>query len=224
MGEVKKFPAWSFSSLQTFEQCPTKWQAKYVTKTYKEPPQAHLEHGVRVHKALEDRVKDGAPLPPDCVEYEPYIESFLKFPAKQILTEYQVGLTENLTPTGFFAKDVWWRGVVDIALVGEGKAFVGDYKTGKRKPDFTQLNLFSAAMFAHFPELESIKQTFIWLKFKQHDSEQMDRSGTAAFWQKMLPRVERMQYAYENDHYFEKPSGLCGWCWHKGCKFCPNKG
>ncbi len=221
---MKKFPAWSFSSLQTFEQCPTKWKAKYVTKTYKEPPQAHLEHGVRVHKALEDRLKDGTTLPEDCRNYEGYILAFNKFPSKQVLTEYQIGLTEGLQPTGFFAPDVWYRGVVDVGLVGDNSAVIVDWKTGKRKPDFTQLNLFSAAMFVAFPEVQSIKQTFVWLKTHQTDSETMTRDGVEVFWRKMLPRIERMKYAYENDHYFEKPSGLCGYCWHHECQFCKTKG
>ncbi len=217
---TKKMPAWSFSALGTFETCPMQYKSKYIDKTYVEPPQDHLIHGIRVHKAMEDRVKDGTPLPEDLADHERWVKAFEAFPAKQVLTEYQIGLTEGFEPAEFFGKNVWWRGVVDVALVNGDKAWVGDYKTGKIKPDFTQLNLFASAMFYHFPELQSIKQTYIWLKFGKHDSAVMHRSGVQAFWQQMLPRVQRLQYAVENDHWFEKPSGLCkNYCYHPTCQY-----
>ena len=44
-----------------------------------------------------------------------------------------MGITRDLRPCGFGARDVWWRGIVDLAIIDKerGKAFVVDYKTGK---------------------------------------------------------------------------------------------
>ncbi len=236
MEKVKKLPAWSFSSLSTFEQCPIKWKARYVDKTYKEPPQPHLEHGVRCHKDLEDRIKDGKPLPDDLKNIEPYLVALERLPVKTTLVEHQLGLTEGRTPTGFFAKDTWYRGVVDAAFVCEDSAVVLDHKMGKRKRDFTQLELFAHALMVHRPEVKRVKMIFGWWKYlnetgkpkenpelKVFDTQDTTAEQSPVFWQKMLPRIERMSYAYNNDHYFEKPGPLCGWCYHSACKHCPNK-
>jgi hypothetical protein len=47
------------------------------------------------------------------------------------LCEYKMGLTENLEPCDFFAKDVWFRGAADLIILDEEAetAWVIDYKT-----------------------------------------------------------------------------------------------
>lgn len=209
---------WSFSALQTFEQCPRKYKAKYVLKNYNEPQQDHQQWGIDVHKDLEDRVRENKPLPERTRQYEPVVQSLAKFGAETVLCEQKMGLTENLTPVDFFAPEVWWRGVIDLALIKGDKAVIVDYKTGKRKDDFTQLRLFSAAMFARHPHLRKQKMTYLWLKTGEHSSEEMTNTDTPAVWQTILPRVDRLEKAIQTDTFYERPGPLCGWCWEHTCK------
>ena len=218
-----KLPPWSFSSLQTFEQCPKKWEARYILKSYKEPVQPHQQWGTDVHKDLELRIKDGTPLPERTAAYESIVQSLLKFPATERLAEWQIGLDDNLKPCGFFDKNVWWRGVVDVCLVGGNVAVSGDFKTGKRKPDFTQLDIFGVAVFSHRPQLEKQLLSYYWLKTKQKDSKVMSREDIPKVWRKIIPRVEAMEKACETETFHERPGPLCGWCYLSSCRYCPNK-
>ncbi len=215
----KKPFTWSFSSLNTYETCPQMFKSKYIDKTYVEPPQEHLIHGTTTHAHLEARMRDKTPLPEGYEHHEKWCVTLEKLPQKILLVEHKMGLTRDLQPTGFFSPDTWWRGVIDLAIIEDKKALICDWKTSKKaKPDFTQLNLFSAAVFTEHPEVETIKQMFIWLKLDKHSSEDFTRSGVQAFWQKMLPRVQRMEHSVINDAFFERPSGLCrGWCYHPTC-------
>ena len=212
---------WSFSSLGTFETCPLQYKSKYIEKSYIEPPQEHLIHGTTTHAHLENRMRDGTPLPHDYAEHEKWCERLERLPRTTLLVEEKMGLTKGLQPTGFDSEDTWWRGVIDLAILDNNRAVICDWKTSKKaKPDFTQLNLFAAAVFAKYPEIETVKQMFIWLRLNKHSSEDFSRSGVAAFWTAMIPRVNRLESAIETDNFFAKPSGLCsGWCYHPTCVY-----
>lgn len=60
------------------------------------------------------------------------IEAFeIKTPIKRILTELRIGVDRNYQPTGFFSKDVFIRGVIDLVLMLDSlDALIIDHKTG----------------------------------------------------------------------------------------------
>lgn len=54
-----------------------------------------------------------------------------KHKVKRYVRELKAGLTRAYEPTGFFAKDVFWRGVIDMGIQLESKdLIVIDHKTG----------------------------------------------------------------------------------------------
>jgi len=87
-----------------------------------------------------------------------------------------------------------------------------DWKTGKRRPDFDQLEMFAVQVFKHYPQVERIKTTFVWLKEMKMDSETFTREQEPAIWQKILGKITRIEGALEHDNWPAKPSGLCNWC------------
>ncbi len=218
--------AWSYSSLTGFETCPYRHYRTKVLKDVSDPPGEAAMWGQRVHKALELRVGSGTPLPESLVNYEPYAAKFASAPG-QVLVEHQITLNKSLRPTTWFGKDAWCRGVIDVAVVKDGKAVVADYKTGKRKPDNDQLNLFAALGFIQFPEVQRIDTMFIWLKDKKVDTTSFTRANVLDIWSSFLPRVKRMEKAYTGgeDAHQKKPSGLCrSWCPVKDCEYNGAKG
>ena len=54
-------PAWSFSSIKTFEQCPKKYYHLKVAKDFKEQETEAMHYGTRFHEAAEFYIKDGTP-------------------------------------------------------------------------------------------------------------------------------------------------------------------
>lgn len=203
---------WSYSMLTSWETCPRRHYLTRISKVVSEPQTEATTHGNAVHKALEVSVRDNTPLGPKYRQYEPLVETIRQAPgAKQ--AEFKFALTRNFTPTGYWDRDAWVRGVLDLQVLRPTSVTVLDYKTGKPKPDADQLKLFAAAAFSLHPFAKTVKTGYAWLAYNKLDTETFERGDEAAIWQEFLPRVRRMETATaENDHP-PKPSGLCGkWC------------
>lgn len=203
---------WSYSSLQAYETCPRRFQLTRLTKQVVEPQTEVLIHGNEVHKALEKHLNGEAYLPEKYASYLPLVERIKQQPGKR-LVEYKFGVTEGFKATSFFAKDVWYRGVIDVGVVGNKTAFAGDWKTGKPKTDGDQMKLFAAAMFAAFPYIERVKTAYIWLAHNKMDAKEIHRDDLSGIWQEFTPRIIRLVKAKEADKFPPNPSGLCrSWC------------
>jgi len=205
-------PAWSYSSLTAYETCPKRYYLTRVSKEATEPQTEATIWGNAVHKALELRIKDKAPLPKGMEGYEPFCARIEKSKG-QVFTETRFALTRNLTPTGWMAKDCWVRGIVDVGIDAGAKAAALDWKTGKPKEDSAQLMLFAAFLMHSRPYIESVSTGFIWLKEGKLTKNVYTREQLPEIWQEFMPRVQRLEYAYERSKWEAKPSGLCkSWC------------
>ena len=58
-----KIPAWSYSSITLFDQCPKKYYHLRVAKDIKEPESDAMMYGKDVHLAAENFMRDGTPVP-----------------------------------------------------------------------------------------------------------------------------------------------------------------
>jgi len=209
---MKRF-AWSYSALNAFETCPHQFFRVRVKKDIREKESAALSEGNRQHKAFERRMRDKTPLPSDMKRWEPLCKKVERTPHDEMLVEGKIALTAELKPTTFFARDVWVRAVLDLALRNGKTARIIDYKTGKRKVDNEQLKLFAAVAFAAFKGVEKVRTSFWWLPAAKADNEVFTAEQAPLIWQEFEPRVERMQRAHEEDNWPKRPSGLCrGWC------------
>ena len=218
--ELKK--PWSYSALTAFETCPKRFYLTRVSRQVQEPQTEATIWGNKVHKALELYAKGEQPLPKDLKRYAKYVDKILSYEGKRVI-EKRVALDKNLRPTTWMAKNVWVRGVIDIGVVGSEKAYLLDWKTGKRKPDSDQLKLFAALAFASFPWIEKVTTGFIWLKEGEFDKEVFTRDQLTEIWGEFHPRLSRLAHAYDADKWTPKPSGLCrNWCpvGQKLCEFC----
>jgi hypothetical protein len=193
-----------------------------MTKVVQEPQSAAMLYGNRVHKALELAVKGDARLPKEFEHYQNIVTRIQNAPGRKF-TEHKFGITSSFKPTTFFAKDVWFRGVIDLNILGQKKAITLDYKTGKPKTDGDQLKLFAVTTFAHHPYLEAVKTGYLWLANDKLDKDEFTREDVPVIWQEFIPRVRRMELALEEDKWPPRPSGLCReWCpvGRKHCEFC----
>lgn len=213
---------WSYSSLNAFENCPRRYFLTRIAKLVSEPQTEATLWGNRVHKALELAVKDGTPLPEGLTSYGPIVQRIQNAPLKKV-TEQKFGLTSSFQPTTFFAKDVWFRGVIDLTLTGTKKVAVLDYKTGKPKEDGDQLKLFAASAFAQYPWASEVKTSYLWLAHNKTSDKTFYPEDVPGIWQEFTPRVHRMVIAQDEKKFPPNPSGLCRkWCpvGKKLCDFC----
>lgn len=205
---MKKPVAWSHSALNAFETCPLRYYKTRVSKEIVEPQTEVLRYGNGVHKAFELRLKNGTALPEYLQSHEPLVASLLQKKGERLI-EKQWAIDKSFRPVGWFDKSVWCRGVVDVGIASRDKAIILDWKTGKRKPDNDQLKLFAGLTFAHYPSIKTVHTGFVWLAAGKIDSEEFTRAQSGDIWSTFLPRVKRLEIAYEENKWQPKPSGLC---------------
>jgi hypothetical protein len=202
---------WSYSSLDLFKQCPQKYYRLRVLKDVKDPPAEHLNYGLAVHKAAEDYIGKGVPIP------EKYV-AILKTSLDRLIAmegekhcELRLGLTQGLEPCGFFAPDVWWRGVADLIIIKDDSAYVVDYKTGKssKYADTKQLELLSLAVFKHFPQVKKIKGGLLFVVANDLIKANYEQDKAGVYWTKWLEDTGRLEAAITNDVWNAKPNFTC---------------
>lgn len=166
---MKKPPAWSYSSITLFDQCPKKYYHLRVAKDIKEPESEAMMYGKDVHLAAENFMRDGTPLPGKYEYMRPLLEKLKNIPGERFC-EIKMGLKKQdgrLVACEFFDKDVWYRGIADLIIVNHetGEARVVDYKTGKssRYADTKQLALMAACVFARFPQVKVVKSALLFV-------------------------------------------------------------
>lgn len=213
---------WSYSSLTAFETCPRRFHLTRIAKVVVEPQTQATIHGNEVHKALELYVGGKEALPEKYKQYKPMADKLRMTPGQKFLEE-RLGLTKALTPTTFFAKDVWLRSVLDVNILREKSAIVLDYKTGKRKVDGDQLRLFAGVALSKWPHIKEVKTGYLWLQTGQMDTQTFTQDDRQPIMQEFAVRVSRMEKAQAADEWVPRPSGLCReWCpvGKRNCEYC----
>jgi hypothetical protein len=208
---------WSYSSATTFEKCPKQYYHLYVAKDIKQDPnQKHFLYGNEVHKAAEEYVRDGVPLPGKFDEFQKPLDMLKRIPGEK-LCELKLGLTKDLEPCEFFGDNVWWRGAIDLLILDkESKtATVIDYKTGKSQyADTRQLGLLSIAVFKKFPEIEKIKAGLMFLVSKEIIKEEYNNTRIDEMYTEWDRLILRMNTAYDSGVFNPVPNFACK-------SFCP---
>ena len=202
----------SYSSIKLYENCPLRYYRQRIVKDVTDPGGDASKHGERIHTFLENRLK-GSGLDAEVAQYEPLcasVESLAKQGTLHI--EKELVLTENLTPTGWWESDAWLRSKLDVLVVIDATAVVMDWKTGKRNADQFQMQMFAAQVFKHFPDVQQVKTSLVWLKTMEMDTEVYNRADINTVWAEIMKRIQRIHSSVEHDNWPAKPSGLCRFC------------
>lgn len=206
--QIKVLP-FSISSLTAFETCPRR---HYLVKSKQatEPQTESTVEGNAVHKALEQAVDGTQAMPAKYARYIPIVARVLASPYARE-AERNFGVTSSFKPAGYWDKDCWARGKIDLTLTDATSrtAFALDWKTGKPKDDNGQLALTAAALFAEKPWLKRVTTGYVWLAHNKIAPKTYVADDVPAIWQGFLPRVARMVRAAEEQKFPPRPSGLC---------------
>ena len=202
--------SFSHTALKDFGNCPLSFYHKRILKDVAFIQGAEAKYGEEVHKHFENRIKLGTPLPLSLEAFNPILAHF---DGKRHEVELQMAINDKLEPTEWYAKDAWIRGIADVMVwLDDTTVWIGDWKTGKRRPDFDQLELFSLLVWQHYPEIQTCKTSFVWTKDKKIDTETFTRANANKMWENVMSRIRRVYKAQESNNWPAKPSGLCGWC------------
>jgi RecB family exonuclease len=215
---MSKPMAMSYSRLSTFEQCPAKFDYLYVTKLARDAGSEASEYGNRVHEVLENYGKDELDLDSLGLEGKQTLKRWgsvvdsIKNKSGNKYYEFNMAVDKNNSPVDWFDSSVFIRSIADVLVVDGSVAYCLDFKTGKVRENPTQLQLFAAMVFWHFPEVETVKTSFIWLKFDEITNATYQRRYLSALWEGLKPRFDKVQETIDLGVFDTKPSGLCPWC------------
>jgi CRISPR/Cas system-associated exonuclease Cas4 (RecB family) len=203
----------SYSRIDTFKTCPKRFYETTIAKTIPYVQSEAQKQGDIVHKMLEARVSRGEPFPKGYEYLEPIASSVLKAPG-QTHAELELTFTRNLEQCG--SKDwdrAWLRALIDVAKIQGEVAWAGDYKTGTRRFDETQLKMYAAVMFQAFPDVQKVSTSFIWLK-ENHIDEPTTywRTEAPAIWQEIFDYSAQIEEAKRQNHWPAQPNRFCKWC------------
>ena len=220
----------SYSQLSKYETCPKQYYHTTIRKDFKESFGEAAEAGKKVHKALELYIGKGKPLPSELrhLGEENIITKFKQIADSgraEILVEQQLAITEDFQPTSWFGKNVWFRAIIDLAIIRGERVTIVDYKTGKRRTplDMSQLEICAAILSLVRPELTTFEVGFVWTTQKcKLDRTFLAKDDMKRVWNDVMPRDARLQHAVLHTEFPPEPSGLC----KKHCPVttCPHNG
>lgn len=213
---------WSYSSLKTFEQCPKKYYHLRVLKDVKDEGSEATIYGQEVHKAAEEYIKTGTPIPKKFEFLQDVCDAFniidgekhceLKLGVKRTPTGYE--------PCGFFDTDVWWRGVADLVIINDNLGFSIDYKTSKnaKYADMKQLDIVAAGLFTHFPQLEKVKSGLVFVVSGEFIHKEHQASMRDSYFATFDEGLDRLAGAQESGVWNANSGPLCKFCPVTSCE------
>lgn len=219
--------AMSFSRLNTFEQCPAKFDYLYVSKVVKDEMNEASAYGDRVHKALQAYGEGKLQAEKMTLEQKQIIERWggivdklLSATKGRVMFEHRMTIDFDKEKVDWFAKDAYIRAIADLLIIDGDTAYCFDYKTGKESDDDTQLKMFAGVVMFVFPQVQRVKTAYIWLKTNKITTAIYDRVMAMKAWDTIETRINDVYDTVELGFFVTRPSGLCGWCPAKG--ICPD--
>ena len=208
--------AWSYSSINTFKQCPKKYYHLKVAKDVKDKGSTATLYGQQVHQAAEDYIASETPIPAKFKFLTPIVKALNAIEGEK-LCEMKLGVAqtdEGYKPTTFFAKDVWWRGIADLVIINGDTAHSIDYKTSKnaRYADTKQLDAVAAALFVHYPQLKKIRSALAFVVSKDFIKNEHTVDLKDSYFASFKPDLDRLAAAEDSDVWNAISGPLCGWC------------
>lgn len=211
-------PAWSYSSIKTFDQCPKKYFHLKVKKDYKDEDTTATLYGTELHKAAEEFISLGKPVPARFAFIQDALDALQKIPGEKFC-ELKLGVAKRdgrFTPCDFYAKDVWWRGIIDLVIINKQKrtAYLVDYKTSKntRYADTKQLDLMAGAIFTHYPDIVEIKSALLFVVCNEMVKKKHEYIMRTSYLNTMEPELARLEAAIKTDVWNPVSGPLCKFC------------
>lgn len=200
------------TTLSTMQLCPRQYEAKYILKTLPYEPSAAAEEGQRAHKALEEALTLGAPMPPEFQYLTPYANTFLG-QGGTVRAETKFAIDHAGNPSDWYARHM--GGIADVVVLKGDHAFVGDLKTGKFNQDRQQLTILTKCLLANYPHVNRVSAALFFPKVGKLFGFKVTREAfTHTSDAKALEReVKIYERVLDAGEFKPKPNGLCKqWC------------
>jgi hypothetical protein len=203
--------AFSYSRLDSFETCPKKYWEISVAKRVKDEGNEFTVYGEEVHKAFAEYFLKNKSLPMHLSQYQKILSPIKGAPGRKYV-EQKLALNASYEGTDWFAKDAYVRVISDLTILNGERGILFDWKTGKRKDDFTQLKLAGAVVFLLDEDVQELQLVYFWTKDKKFTFDRLTRTQMPEVFNALAPRLQRYQDAHAQQEFPARPSENCKWC------------
>jgi len=217
--ELGLIPAWSHSTLKTFETCAYR---SYIAKVRRisEDYGPAAARGSKIHELAEDYVQAKiAELPKELVKFTTEFKVLRElFAEAKVEVEGEWGFTIDWEPCGWLERETWGRIKLDaIVHETETSARVIDYKTGKmfgNEISHSQQALtYAIGSFFRYPDLQHVQTELWYLDHGEITKQAYTRDEAMIFMPKLHERAIVMTTATK---FPPNPSNYnCKWCSYK---------
>lgn len=210
----------TFSFLSAFEVCPRDAWHNYIAKDLpREQKSEQQSWGIHVHGGFKARLVEGRPLPTNMAQYEPLALSVEKAAeGKTMLVEEWLAIDASGQPCGPYDKEAWLKGKPDVLIYGDQTGFIPDWKTGKKREDAFELELFGLLAKCKLPGLTRMVGAYVWLQEKRA-GQPHDLSNYAATFNKIKAVDRTIQIMPADKEWDANPGWKCQYCRVKKCKY-----
>jgi hypothetical protein len=212
--------AFSYSRLDSFENCPKKYWSLSVGKTVKDLGNEHSQYGDMVHQSIKQFMVQGTQLPLQIRHLTKYLAPIKASPGK-LIVEQKLAIDANYEGCDWFDKAAYCRVISDLTIINGKRAIMFDWKTGKMKDEFLQLRLAGAVVMLLAEEIEEAQLVYFWTKTKKftRDPERLTRDDIAKVFNGLAPRLQRYQDAHASESFPARPNPLCRFCPVTSCQY-----
>lgn len=213
----------SYSAVSTYENCPFKFlnTQKQLLNKYPFKPTPATEKGNRMHKAFENYVKFGTPLPDEFAHHQYFMDQ-LRNAKGDKHCEMRMALDWNQQKVDYMkGKNIWLRGQFDLMVVSGNTGAMIDYKTGNSKyPKLDQLQCMAMMAFHYLPQLDHIKASLVFVEDGYKSAqESYSRDKMAAYVEEWKGRTIPIMQSLQTNVWEPRENPLCGYCPVVTCPF-----
>lgn len=213
--------SWSFSRLQTYNECPLKARYKFIDKL-PEPSSPALERGTALHLLAEYYLRGIRKTVP--TELKAISEPLKNLRKCKALAEAEFAFDKDWNPVTWFDKKAWCRVKADSTIPpvidDEATVFIDDFKSGGRldaqgniefKQDYPlQLELYGIAGLITYPAADQARSSLIFIDHgKTVETEPVHRKDLPALKKAWEKRIKKM---LADQQFKPTPGSACRWC------------
>ena len=227
-----KYAPYSFSRINTYNQCPRKFKFQYIDKLGVFTPSKALDRGKLIHSLLEHngdlnkvmKTSDWAQIRNNKVltkdDIKEAIETYNTFKNSkigkwidsktQMFNELAIAMDKHLDIQDYNADNVLFRGYIDKVIRDEDTLILIDYKTGKYKPDmpWDQLMYYGIALFNSMP-FDKIIMLNVFVDHQKVNKQILRREDQKKYQKTLITNIAEI----EKDTEFKKiETKLCEYC------------
>lgn len=211
-------PTRSYTNIKMFSQCPHKYKVMIIDKSIPFSTTREQQSGIDVHAALEAAVSKGTALPTEFSQYKVIVDKICSM-SGQILCEHRLAIKTDLSPAGYFDKDTWYRGILDVLVIDGDTARIMDYKEGNDAyQDDDQLRENAILVFSNYPKVDTIKASFIYLQMGRVTLLEINRGQLDDLVLKVSKKEVPMLRAEKLNTFPMQKSHLCNSCQVNTCR------